>query len=142
MMVVQHPSLLHQRWAAVAPHQTPCIRLSYFHRRTLAAAVLHSFRRNITLPARSHAVTIREFQRWWHSISPCCTSGGGCSSCFPPDSPCASRSRPVTRSCSSRESPVPISPAYEHARERKIGSDEASGAYEDSREGQLVSNAS
>ena len=43
--------------------QTPCPR-SCSGRRTLAAAVLPSFRRNITLAAGSHAFTIGEFRRW------------------------------------------------------------------------------
>ena len=66
--------LLHRWWVAVVPHQTPCLRL--VHRRVLAAGVLPSSCRNITLLACSHAFTVEEFRRWWHNISPCCTGDG------------------------------------------------------------------
>ena len=56
-------SLLRQGWVALASHRTPCPR-SCSRRKISAAAVLPSFRRNTTLPACSHASTIRDFRRW------------------------------------------------------------------------------
>ena len=74
-MSALHSSLLRKRWVAVTPHQTPCPQ-PCSRRWTLAVAVLPSFRRNITLPACSHAFAIGEFRRWRHSIPPCYASGG------------------------------------------------------------------
>ena len=53
------------------PYPRSCSR-----RRTLAAAVLPSFLRNITLHACSHTFTIGLCRRWWHIIAPCCARGG------------------------------------------------------------------